>query len=743
MALDTSLPASSCATSAAQLADAQAQLAQLAERLARQQRYQAALARCSRVLLDAVGDDVQADQLLTKALHELLQGSGVSRISLWRNVADGQLGLGRVRIVHLCMPDVELPLPSSNTDRRLWSDVPTAQYQALAVGAAWGGPVAQVYADHALLTVNQASGVRSFLDVPVQIDGQWWGVIAFADHTVERVWNEQEIQLLQTAADMVGTFVQRCAVERALRERSHFVEHVAAATPDSIYVYDLVTRRTVYETRSIALQLGYSPAEAEALRPNVFARLLHPDDRAVLDAQWENRRHAATEVSTFSYRLRHRDGADRWFTSRELVFARDADGTPTQILGITHDITARKQAEQALQTANRELRERVTQLSALHQIAQALTQWSDLPTALEAMGTVVAWLFDRAAVAVWQLNIAHDELVRRIVVRDQEVWHTQQVVALGDDAEAARLLQASQPQLFPARLAPPRLLRQPYLPEAAIGGCLVVALQSQASAVGLLCIRATSATREYSAADGALAQIVAGALANALESARMADATRAAAAEEERKRLARELHDSVSQALFQANLTADVLPQLWAKSPARGQQALAELQQMTRSALAEMRTLLIELRPATITNAPLHELLPYLTAAVGAKTGIDSTVELQPVPVLPPDVQVALYRIAQEALHNVVKHAQASQIGLSLCATPDANQHVVALSICDDGRGFDATQIAPTRMGLSSMRERALSIGATIELTSTPGGGTTVTVCWQGSAVPPKQRSMA
>jgi hypothetical protein len=119
MALDTSLPASSCATSAAQLADAQAQLAQLAERLARQQRYQAALARCSRVLLDAVGDDVQADQLLTKALHELLQGSGVSRISLWRNVADGQLGLGRVRIVHLCMPDVELPLPSSNTDRRL------------------------------------------------------------------------------------------------------------------------------------------------------------------------------------------------------------------------------------------------------------------------------------------------------------------------------------------------------------------------------------------------------------------------------------------------------------------------------------------------------------------------------------------------------------------------------------------------------------------------------------------------
>jgi signal transduction histidine kinase len=212
----------------------------------------------------------------------------------------------------------------------------------------------------------------------------------------------------------------------------------------------------------------------------------------------------------------------------------------------------------------------------------------------------------------------------------------------------------------------------------------------------------------------------------------------------ERRRLARELHDSVSQALFAAAATADALPRLWELDPTQGRRALADLGRLTGGAQAEMRTLLVELRPEALTRAPLHDLLRSLLSAAAAKTGASVASRLEPVPVLPSDAQVALYRIAQEALNNVVKHAAAGRVTVRLQAmtgpaagegsTPDTpdTPGALLLEVTDDGRGFDPERVPGGGLGLGSMRERAESIGASLRLDSRPGGGTVVAVSWPG-----------
>jgi signal transduction histidine kinase len=198
---------------------------------------------------------------------------------------------------------------------------------------------------------------------------------------------------------------------------------------------------------------------------------------------------------------------------------------------------------------------------------------------------------------------------------------------------------------------------------------------------------------------------------------------------EERQRLARELHDAVTQTLFSSSLIADVLPRLWERDPGEARRRLDELRELTRGALAEMRTLLYELRPTALTEAPLGDLLrPLVDATIGhAHLPIALTVEGQSSSdALPSDVQVALYRIGQEALNNVVKHARASHSAVTLIYRADG----VELSVRDDGQGFDPSQRPPGHLGLGNMSERAADVGIELTIASQPGIGTNVTANW-------------
>jgi len=206
----------------------------------------------------------------------------------------------------------------------------------------------------------------------------------------------------------------------------------------------------------------------------------------------------------------------------------------------------------------------------------------------------------------------------------------------------------------------------------------------------------------------------------------------------ERSRLARELHDAVSQTLFSASLIADVLPRLWDRNPDIAHERLHELRELTRGALGEMRTLLVELRPAALVKADLTELISQLADAIVGRARLPVEVTFEGNISPPVDVKIALYRIVQEALNNVVKHARASEATLSLRADAEGN---LVLHITDDGRGFNPEDVSAGSFGLGIMEERATAIGADLTIESQAGVGTTITLTWPGPDQPTREQA--
>jgi PAS domain S-box-containing protein len=195
---------------------------------------------------------------------------------------------------------------------------------------------------------------------------------------------------------------------------------------------------------------------------------------------------------------------------------------------------------------------------------------------------------------------------------------------------------------------------------------------------------------------------------------------------QERQRLAQNLHDAVNQSLFSAGLIAEVLPRLWERDQDLARQSLEDLRRLTRGALAEMRALLAELRPATLIDADLGDLLRLLGNAFTGRTNIQARVKVVGHGVLPADVQIAIYRVCQEALNNVAKHAGANKVEIYLKQEGAA----IELSIRDDGVGFDPERTASGHYGLTMMRERAESAGIEFSVISQPGQGTELSLGW-------------
>jgi nitrate/nitrite-specific signal transduction histidine kinase len=218
----------------------------------------------------------------------------------------------------------------------------------------------------------------------------------------------------------------------------------------------------------------------------------------------------------------------------------------------------------------------------------------------------------------------------------------------------------------------------------------------------------------------------------AVDNARLYAQAEESAATMERNRLARDLHDAVSQTLFSASLIAEVLPRIYERDPQQGRERLEELRQLTRGALAEMRTLLLELRPAALAEANLPDLLQLLGEAVAGRSRIPIDVHVDTAIDVPAEVGVALYRIAQEALNNVAKHSGATHASVLLCDcdVDGPERGALELVVADDGSGFDPEAARPGSLGVGIMAERAESIEARLELRSRPGEGTRVRAVW-------------
>ncbi|MEP6989241.1 MAG: GAF domain-containing sensor histidine kinase, partial [Chloroflexota bacterium] len=212
----------------------------------------------------------------------------------------------------------------------------------------------------------------------------------------------------------------------------------------------------------------------------------------------------------------------------------------------------------------------------------------------------------------------------------------------------------------------------------------------------------------------------------AIQNARLFDRAKQAAITAERNRLANELHDTISQTLWSVSLISERLPAIWENDEDKGRLSLVTVHQLAQNALEEMRLLLMELRPSSLIDVQLGDLIRKLADTIGKRIGLDIVVLIEKQDTLTSEVHFVLYRVVQEALNNIVRHAVASQV--EICFNSDAGQ--VELTIKDDGMGFEPENISPGHLGLSIMKDRVQGIGGTLETTSHKGQGTLIKVNW-------------
>jgi signal transduction histidine kinase len=223
----------------------------------------------------------------------------------------------------------------------------------------------------------------------------------------------------------------------------------------------------------------------------------------------------------------------------------------------------------------------------------------------------------------------------------------------------------------------------------------------------------------------ALLRALAGQAAVAIENANLLYQAQEKASLEERQRLARELHDSVSQALYGIALGAKTARSMLERDPARAAEPLDYVLALANAGLTEMRALIFELRPESLEQEGIVIALEKQAGALRSRHKLQVETDLGAEPVAPLEVKQALFRIAQEALHNIVKHARATSVSIVLASGADG----LTLEVRDDGVGFDPSEAYPGHFGLRSIRERATRLGGHAEVSSAPGAGTRI-IAW-------------
>jgi signal transduction histidine kinase len=227
----------------------------------------------------------------------------------------------------------------------------------------------------------------------------------------------------------------------------------------------------------------------------------------------------------------------------------------------------------------------------------------------------------------------------------------------------------------------------------------------------------------FTEGDEELLTLFAAHAAMALTNARLHERERELTVVEERNRLARELHDAVAQKLFSLRLTARAAAALATHDPVRTVAELEQVERLAGEALAELRTVIFELRPADLTGDGLLPSLRKHVEVLDRAHAAELTFSADPSIALTGKAEAVVFRVAQESLYNALRHAHAARIAVRLSTS---GRHVI-LEVYDDGGGFDvAAENGRDGLGLTSMRDRAMSVGGSLAIGPGPGGGTLV-----------------
>jgi signal transduction histidine kinase len=351
------------------------------------------------------------------------------------------------------------------------------------------------------------------------------------------------------------------------------------------------------------------------------------------------------------------------------------------------------------------------------ELVQSVLAGTDLPAVMQQAAAHVTQTLGVEFSAIWELRVDREALAFRAGTG----WRADQT----DGAiTIPALLGAGSTVVVDWRRDPPAE-QPPLLCSHGVHTSIYVTIPGQATPFGVLSAD-SPIRRTFSGADITYLQELAGVLALAVDKARLATASVDKAVLEERQRLARDLHDSVIQALYSVTLHAQAASRLLtAGDLATVATYLGALQTTAQEALDEMRLLIFELRPPILEQAGLAAALQARLDTVEGRANLETSLSVEGTIRLAPYVEQMLYRIAQEALNNILKHAHASRIAICLKQA----RSIVTLEISDDGIGFDPVAARVSGgLGLRGIEERVSQVGGDLALRTAPGAGTRLRV---------------
>ncbi|NLX08245.1 MAG: GAF domain-containing protein [Chloroflexi bacterium] len=628
---------------------------------------------------------------------------------------------------------------------------------------------------------SEPQSYRSFVAVPLYVGERFVGTLEF-DSEAPRQYTVREKRLIAGIGELVAAAIERVRLQAETQRAWHRAELLArissalSQAADEQAILDAIASRV--EQYGVALSsLAYSrldddPQVAEivtvALRvrsehamslnalPVASFRLAefpvlqlayeHPDGPIFIEDVAHDARSAISQGRSLAEALGWPaailvplKGGEQWqgvlifIWDEPQTFSPEVRAIFTAIQPTVASVVTSRRAYLAKEDAHREMELRAHELETVASVSAAAASILDEGRLLDAVSELTRANFKHYSILIYLLDESEQYLVGPSLpaAEDGAVNGPGCYLAMSNPrSPVAGAARAREALIVNDRANSPDFEMTLALPNA--HSEMAVPMIVADRLVGVLDVQSRE-VNHFGEADIRVMATLADLIAVAVQNARLYQQAQAIAALEERNRLARELHDSVSQALYGIGLGARTARALLDRDPAQVAEPLDYVLALTEAGLSEMRALIFELRPEMLENEGLIVALATQAASLQARYNIDVETELCDEPGLPIEIKEALYRIAREALHNIVKHARASHISLSMCCTGTE----IALELVDDGVGFEVNGSFPGHLGLKSMRERAQRLHGSLAIESAPDQGARIRVCIPTAAVYP------
>jgi signal transduction histidine kinase len=618
----------------------------------------------------------------------------------------------------------------------------------------------------------EAVGIQALLLVPLIQDERWYGTVSF-ESLRPRTFSERDRRLTLAISDLVASAVVRIASQMETQQAEEeaaflyqFAQEVNSATSiqevadavlrayssvEGVYIqtwehldYHRASHYTIdgAAVRGDTLVADRGSIYHKATLPNFYERVRREGIWMVEDVDTDERidpwlRQVYASINVRATLVLPMLQGERWLASISFRYSKPYSYSPRDlrlmrgIRDVVFSAVERIQSQEAMRQAYLAEQDARAESEALYRVSEdinAATTFHDIVRAVHKLdfgpGDIYLNLFEnynyegaRYFDIVATANDAFDHEGERWWISEFSLVHKfpRQGVFINENIpENPNIDEASKQQFL--RLGVKSNMR--------------VSLSLHGRWMGGLGLD-SALPRSYSEREKRLMAGVGDLVAAAVERIRLQEESEEAhhraqelAALEERNRLARELHDSVSQALYGIGLGARTAQAMWENDKSLVKESIDYVLTLAEAALVEMRALIFELRPESLENEGLVTVLAKQAASLQTRHGLQVLLELCEEPSLPLDVKESLFRVAREALHNIIKHAGAKQVTLRLKLTGEQ----LLMQIIDDGAGFDVRQDFRGHLGLRSMQERIQQLGGSFDLQSAFGQGTRLTV---------------